>query len=36
MKASQDKAKKNEKAVSFGALETKETIGIDIAIALTS
>ena len=26
MKASQDKSKKNEKGVSFGALETKETI----------
>ena len=26
MKASQDKSKKSEKGVSFGALETKETI----------
>ena len=26
MKASQDKSKKNEKGVSFGALETKETM----------
>ena len=26
MKASQDKSKKNEKGVSFGALETKDTI----------
>ena len=26
MKASQEKSKKNEKGVSFGALETKETM----------
>ena len=27
MKASHDKSKKSEKGVSFGALETKDTIG---------